>query len=214
MLKFSFFCTFFSIFRQLLKKMQHGVRSNMVRLFFIIWFFLVINYLSLSLLGLLSFCSWFLLGFLRWHVIWPLRVGKQRNYGFRQKLRGHSFPGWHQQGKRNANHWQALKWMKGWANCKTVFWGNFKRDALLQKQEDNELVNLKPLPTAKPVNLPDGITAELYGDIAMLTEFVYTFQDLLLPKEKLYISTGTDCFHLFFFVAVCLVKIILLFFLL
>ena len=86
-------------------------------------------------------------------------------------------------------------------------------DALLQKQEDNELVNLKPLPTAKPVNLPDGITAELYGDIAMLTEFVYTFQDLLLPKEKLYISTGTNCFHLFF-VAVCLVKIILLFFLL
>ena len=95
------------------------------------------------------------------------------------------------------------------------FWDiNVKRDALLQKQEDNELVNLKPLPTAKPVNLPDGITAELYGDIAMLTEFVYTFQDLLLPKEKLYISTGTDCFHLFFFVAVCLVKIILLFFLL
>lgn len=87
-------------------------------------------------------------------------------------------------------------------------------DALLQKQEDNELVNLKPLPTAKPVNLQDGITAELYGDIAMLTEFVYTFQDLLLPKEKLYISTGTVCCHIFFFVAVCLVKTILLFFLL
>ena len=82
-------------------------------------------------------------------------------------------------------------------------------DALFQKQEDNELVNLKPLPTAKSVNLPDGITAELYGDIAMLTEFVYTFQDLLLPKEKLYISTGTDCFLLFFYVAVCLAKIIL-----
>lgn len=72
-------------------------------------------------------------------------------------------------------------------------------DTLLQKQEDNDLVNLKPLPTAKPVNLPDGITAELYSDIAMLTEFIYTFQDLLLPKEKLYISAGTDCFQLFFF---------------
>lgn len=154
MLKCSFFCTFFSIVRQLFKKMQHSVRSNMVRLFFIIWFCLVKNYLSFSLLWLLSFCSWFLLRFLQWH------------------------------------------------------------DALLQKQEDNELVNLKPLPTAKPVNLPDGITAELYGDIAMLTEFVYTFQDLLLPKEKLYISTGTNCFHLFFFVVVCLVKIIVLFFLL
>lgn len=122
---FHFFVLFFSIFRQLLKKMQHGVRSNMVRLLFIIWFFLVINFLSFSLLGLLSFCSWFLLGFLQWHVIWLLRVGKQQNSGFWQKLRGHSFPGWHQQGKRNANHWQGLKWMKGWANCKTVFWGNF-----------------------------------------------------------------------------------------
>lgn len=96
---------FLSIVRQFFKKMHHGVRSNMVRLFFILWFCSVKNYFPFSLLGLLSFWSWFLLGFLPWHEIWLLRVGKQWNSGFWQKLRGQSFPGWHQEEKTNTNHW-------------------------------------------------------------------------------------------------------------
>jgi len=60
----------------------------------------------------------------------------------------------------------------------------------LQKQEDSKLVNLKPLPPAKPMNIPSGITAESYSDVVMIAEFVHTFRDLLAPKETLHISIG------------------------
>jgi len=59
-----------------------------------------------------------------------------------------------------------------------------------QKQEDSKLVNLKPLPPAKPMNIPSGITAESYSDVVMIAEFVHTFRDLLAPKETLHISIG------------------------
>lgn len=52
------------------------------------------------------------------------------------------------------------------------------------------VLNAKPLPLAKPVNMPSGITAEIFGDVAMIADFVYTFRDLLVPRETLYISIG------------------------
>ena len=62
-----------------------------------------------------------------------------------------------------------------------------------QKCEDKELVNSKPLPPSKPVNMPSEITAETFGDIAMVADFVHTFRNLLVPRESLYISIGTQC---------------------
>ena len=41
--------------------------------------------------------------------------------------------------------------------------------------------------------MPNGITAEMFGDIAMIADFVYTFRDLLVPRESLHISIGKQC---------------------
>ena len=60
----------------------------------------------------------------------------------------------------------------------------------LQKCEDSDLINAKPLPPCKPVNVPMEITAEMFGDIAMIADFVHTFCDLLAPRETLHISIG------------------------
>lgn len=54
-------------------------------------------------------------------------------------------------------------------------------------------MNSKPLPPAKPVNMPSGITAETFGDIAMIADFVHTYRHLLVPKESLHISIGKQC---------------------
>lgn len=60
----------------------------------------------------------------------------------------------------------------------------------LQKCEDSDLIDAKPLPPCKPVNVPMEITAEMFGDIAMIADFVHTFCDLLAPRETLHISIG------------------------
>ena len=59
-----------------------------------------------------------------------------------------------------------------------------------QKCEDTDLMDSKPLPPCKPVNTPSGITAETFGDIAMVADFVHTFRNLLVPRETLHISIG------------------------
>ena len=41
--------------------------------------------------------------------------------------------------------------------------------------------------------MPSGITAEIFGDVAMIADFVYTFRDLLVPRESLHISIGKRC---------------------
>ena len=63
---------------------------------------------------------------------------------------------------------------------------------VLQKPEDHELLNLTPLPPAKPVNHLTGISPESFSDVAMIAEFVHTFRDLLVPKETLHISIGEN----------------------
>lgn len=59
-----------------------------------------------------------------------------------------------------------------------------------QKFEDQELLDLKPLPAPKLVPTPDGLPNELFGDIAMVTEFVSCYSGLLMPKDDFPIYTG------------------------
>lgn len=66
---------------------------------------------------------------------------------------------------------------------------NSRVNGLLKKCDDNDLIDAKPLPPCKQVNIPVEITAEMFGDIAMIADFVHTFSNLLAPKETLHIST-------------------------
>lgn len=49
---------------------------------------------------------------------------------------------------------------------------------------------MKPLPAPKLVPTPDGLPNELFGDIAMVTEFVSCYSGLLMPKDDFPIYTG------------------------
>ncbi|XP_077978529.1 LOW QUALITY PROTEIN: tyrosine-protein kinase BAZ1B-like [Glandiceps talaboti] len=51
-----------------------------------------------------------------------------------------------------------------------------------QRYEDQEL-SLKPLPIPKLVQLPEGLPNTLFGDIAMVTEFISCYADLLMPDD-------------------------------
>ncbi|XP_078333883.1 tyrosine-protein kinase BAZ1B-like isoform X2 [Crassostrea virginica] len=64
-----------------------------------------------------------------------------------------------------------------------------KQLKLRQKFEDQELSDLKPLPAPKLVPTPDGLPNELFGDIAMVTEFVSCYSGLLMPKDDFPIYT-------------------------
>ena len=55
---------------------------------------------------------------------------------------------------------------------------------VLQRYEDTELSDLKPLPTPKIVATPDGIANELFGDVAMLLEFIGCYRGLLMPDKS------------------------------
>lgn len=64
-----------------------------------------------------------------------------------------------------------------------------KQIKLRQKFEDQELSDLKPLPVPKLVPTPEGLPNELFGDIAMVTEFVSCYSGLLMPKDDYPIYT-------------------------
>ncbi|ELT91900.1 hypothetical protein CAPTEDRAFT_216422 [Capitella teleta] len=51
------------------------------------------------------------------------------------------------------------------------------------KFEDTEL-DLQPLPAPKIVPTPDGVPNELFGDVAMVMQFISTFRGLLMPDSK------------------------------
>ena len=72
----------------------------------------------------------------------------------------------------------------------TEKWHAYKERGHFGFHEDNELANSKPIPPAKSVNMPTGITAETFGDIAMIADFVHSFRELLVPRETLHISIG------------------------
>jgi len=52
------------------------------------------------------------------------------------------------------------------------------------------LSDLKPLPTPKIVATPDGIANELFGDVAMVLEFIGCYRGLLMPGKSCPITGG------------------------
>ena len=58
-----------------------------------------------------------------------------------------------------------------------------------QKFEDQDLTS-KPLPAPKLVSTPEGLPNELFGDVAMVTEFISCYMGLLMPDETYPILTG------------------------
>ena len=61
---------------------------------------------------------------------------------------------------------------------------------VFQRFEDSELVGLKTLPKPKLVITPPGLPNELFGDVAMVTEFLCCYKGLLMPDDKEQIDTG------------------------
>ncbi len=55
--------------------------------------------------------------------------------------------------------------------------------------EDHELTDIQPLPAPKLVLTPDDLANELFGDIAMVTQFINCFRGLLMGEEQLPIMT-------------------------
>ncbi|XP_076045526.1 tyrosine-protein kinase BAZ1B-like isoform X2 [Oratosquilla oratoria] len=58
------------------------------------------------------------------------------------------------------------------------------------KREDTNIPDLKPLPPPKLVPTPESIPNSLFGDVAMVTEFVQCYKTLLLREEKVQFSTA------------------------
>lgn len=61
---------------------------------------------------------------------------------------------------------------------------------LNQKYDDLELTNIAPLPAAKPIILQGGLPNNAFGEIAMMIEFIYTFNKFLAPEESPTINAG------------------------
>ncbi|PVD33659.1 hypothetical protein C0Q70_04917 [Pomacea canaliculata] len=59
---------------------------------------------------------------------------------------------------------------------------------LRQRYEDQDL-NLHPLPAPRLVTMPENLPNELFGDIAMVTEFVSSYSGLLMPDAEYPIYT-------------------------
>ncbi|KAL4225144.1 Tyrosine-protein kinase baz1b [Mactra antiquata] len=58
-----------------------------------------------------------------------------------------------------------------------------------KKYEDTDIEDLKPLPPPKLVVTPDGLPNELFGDVAMVTEFISCYSGLLMPDDEYPIYT-------------------------
>ena len=58
------------------------------------------------------------------------------------------------------------------------------------------MTDLKPLPTPKIVSTPDGLANELFGDVAMILEFISCYRGLLVPGKMGPITAGMSaCSH-------------------
>ena len=61
---------------------------------------------------------------------------------------------------------------------------------LEQKIEDSQLKKSE-LPAPKLVATPDGIPNEIFGDVAMIAEFMNTYKGLLVPDEDVPVNSST-----------------------
>lgn len=60
--------------------------------------------------------------------------------------------------------------------------------SLFQRYEDQDL-KLAPLPVPKLVPTPDGLPNELFGEVAMVTQFISCYRQLLMPDDEYPIMT-------------------------
>ena len=61
-------------------------------------------------------------------------------------------------------------------------------NVLFQRYEDKDL-KLAPLPVPKLVLTPDGLPNELFGEVAMVTQFISCYRQLLMPDDEYPIMT-------------------------
>ena len=71
-----------------------------------------------------------------------------------------------------------------------------KRCLFFKRFEDTEL-ELEPLPEMKLVATPDGLPNEVFGDVAMVVEFISCYQGLLMPNKDFGVSSGILYFMIF-----------------
>ena len=62
------------------------------------------------------------------------------------------------------------------------------QNVLFQRYEDQDL-KLAPLPLPKLVPTPDGLPNELFGEVAMVTQFISCYRQLLMPDDEYPIMT-------------------------
>ncbi|XP_064601605.1 tyrosine-protein kinase BAZ1B-like [Liolophura sinensis] len=58
------------------------------------------------------------------------------------------------------------------------------RNVQLRKRYEDQDLELKPIPDPKLVPTPDGLPNELFGEVAMVTEFISCYSGLLMPDEE------------------------------
>jgi len=74
-------------------------------------------------------------------------------------------------------------------NLLYIFNTIMSNNSFSQKIEDTDL-ELKPLPDGKCIVIPDELTIQCFADVVMVVEFIITYKDLLVPDEKLILTTG------------------------
>ncbi|CAH1232867.1 BAZ1B [Branchiostoma lanceolatum] len=63
-----------------------------------------------------------------------------------------------------------------------------EREEKFKRFEDQEL-KLKPLPQPAPVPMPEGLPNTLFGDVAMVVEFISCYYQLLMPEDNYPVTT-------------------------
>lgn len=51
-------------------------------------------------------------------------------------------------------------------------------------------IDSQPLPQPKIVTMPEGLPNELFGDVAMVTEFIACYGELFVPDDGTVVRTG------------------------
>lgn len=58
------------------------------------------------------------------------------------------------------------------------------RRELSRRYEDQEIEDGKTLPAFKLVDMPEGLPNTLFGDVALIVDFLYCFTELLMPDDQ------------------------------
>lgn len=58
------------------------------------------------------------------------------------------------------------------------------RREMSRRYEDQEIYDGKTLPAFKLVDMPDGLPNTLFGDVALIVDFLYCYTELLMPDDQ------------------------------